>query len=618
MKPAGGDPVPGPAAGGVPDEGRLPRGARQEYAVRLAARRATVAALERRHRRISWARLAVFFLAGGMAWMAWGAAWISPWGLVVPVGLFGVLLSVHNRVLRRRDRARRAVSFYEAAIARLDDRWAGTGRAGSRFLDDDHPYAGDLDLFGKGTLFELLCTARTAAGEETLARWLCAAATPATIRDRQAAVEELRTEIDLREDLAVVGGGVAEAIHPEVLVRWCQAPAALPVARLTLPATIITSATVASVAAHVAGWFPALVMVPPLVAQMGLAGLCRRRVRRVVAEVERPARELALLEAVVARLERQPFTSSRLVALRRSLDTAGRSPSGQVRRLTRIVHALDWRRNTFFAPLAALLMWTTHIGLAIERWRALVGPRVASWLQTVGEIEALGALGGYAYDNPADPFPELLDVEEPCFIGEALGHPLLPDRDCVRNDVTLDAGQRLLVVSGSNMSGKTTLLRTVGINAVLAQCGAPVRAGRLRMTPLVVGASIRLNDSIQAGRSRFYAEILRIRQIVGLAAGPGTLLFLLDEILHGTNSHDRRIGAEAIVRGLLGRGAVGLVTTHDLALARITEDGAVPGVNVHFEDQIVDGRMQFDYRMRSGVVRKSNALALMRSIGLEV
>jgi len=235
----------------------------------------------------------------------------------------------------------------------------------------------------------------------------------------------------------------------------------------------------------------------------------------------------------------------------------------------------------------------------------------------VGEFEALGSLAAYAYERPQDPFPELAEAEG-CFEGEGLGHPLIPEGRNVRTDLRLSGELRVLVVSGSNMSGKSTLLRTVGVNAVLALAGAPVRARRLRLSPLEVGASIHVQDSLQAGASRFYAEITRLRQIVELTKGPRPVLFLLDEILHGTNSHDRRVGAEGVVRGLVGRGAIGLVTTHDLALALIADGLAPRAANVHFEDHLEAGKMTFDYRLRPGVVQRSNALELMRSVGLEV
>ena len=232
-------------------------------------------------------------------------------------------------------------------------------------------------------------------------------------------------------------------------------------------------------------------------------------------------------------------------------------------------------------------------------------------------MEALSSLAGYAYEHPKDPFPEIA-AHGPCFEGEGLAHPFLSESTCVRNDVKLCPELRVLVVSGSNMSGKSTLLRTIGTNAVLALAGAPVRARRLRLTPLAVGTSIQRRDSLQEGVSRFYAEITRLRQLVDLTAGPLPLLFLLDELLHGTNSHDRKIGAEAIVADLVRRGAIGLLTTHDLALANIPEVLGPHAENVHFEDFLENGRLAFDYRMRSGVVRKSNALELMRSVGLKI
>ena len=291
--------------------------------------------------------------------------------------------------------------------------------------------------------------------------------------------------------------------------------------------------------------------------------------------------------------------------------------SAQIRRLARLLHLLDYERNQLFMPVAVIWLWKIQLALRIDAWRAGSGRKIAHWLSAIGEFEALCALACYAAENPADPFPEL--VTGPIrFEADAVGHPLLQSDACVRNDVSLGAVTRVLIVSGSNMSGKSTLLRTVGVNAILALAGAPVRASRLTITPLAVGATLRIQDSLQAGRSRFYAEITRVRQIVVRARGPLPLLFLFDELFNGTNSHDRCVGAEAVVRGLINLGATGLVTTHDLTLAQIADTLAPQVENVHFEDRLEDGKMLFDYRMRPGVVTHSNALALMRAIGLEV
>jgi DNA mismatch repair ATPase MutS len=337
----------------------------------------------------------------------------------------------------------------------------------------------------------------------------------------------------------------------------------------------------------------------------------------VLAPVERRAYDLAILAGILVRLEREPFTAPRLVELRQALDIAGSPPSQRIGQLVNLIDWLDAQRNQLFIPFALVLLWPVQFAFALEAWRRACGPAIARWLAVVGEFEALGSLASHAYENPADVFPEIV-AEGPLFEGEKLGHPLMPAARCVRNDVRLGGELRLLVVSSSNMSGKSTLLRTVGVNAVLALAGAPVRARRLRLSPLVVGATLRIQDSLLAGKSRFYAEITRMRQLVDRAREPLPLLFLLDEMLHGTNSHDRRIGAEAILRNLVQLGAIGLVTTHDLALTHIVELLGPQAANVHFADHLENGTMIFDYCMRPGVVQHSNALALMRAVGLEV
>ena len=296
------------------------------------------------------------------------------------------------------------------------------------------------------------------------------------------------------------------------------------------------------------------------------------------------------------------------------------APSRRIAQLRRLIDLLDARRNQLFRPFSRLLLWGTQFAYTIESWRAAAGPSVPRWLAVVGEFEALSALAGYAWENPEDPFPDVVDeAGGPRFEADALGHPLLPRESCVRNDVRLGGDHpQALVISGSNMSGKSTLLRTVGINTVLALAGAPVRAGRLRLTPLSAGATLRIHDSLQTGTSRFYAEITRLRAIVDLTAGSPPLLFLLDEMLNGTNSRDRRTGAEALLGWLVGHGAIGLVTTHDMALSQIADALAPRAKNVHFEDHLEDGRIRFDYVCRPGIMTRSNALELMRAVGLDV
>lgn len=590
-----------------------------EISRRLHGRRAELARLERRDALVAHGRLATFAAALAAGWLAFGAHRLAPAWLLAPLGAFLALAALHDRVLRARGRARRAIAFHERALDRIAGRFAGRGTPGDAFADPAHPYALDLDLFGRGSVFELLCAARTLPGEERLAAWLLAPAAPDELRARQRAVAALAPRLALREDLAVVGDDVRAAVDARSLAAWGEAPP--PVEPWLLPASAaLALATVAAAAAWAAGLGP----VPfgaLLLAQWGFVRTLRAPVRAVLAGVERPAAELRVLAQLLGRLEREPFEDGRLRALQGALLGRRHRASSRIARLERTVARMEWARNQLFAPIAFALSWTTLHAALVERWRRASGGEIRGWLDAAAELEALSSLAGHAYEHPADPFPEILEpapggAPRATVRGTALRHPLLPD--AVANDVRLGGGgPSVLLVSGSNMSGKSTYLRTVGVNVVLALAGAPVRAERLALTPVRTGATLRIQDSLQAGRSRFYAEITRLKELADLAEGALPLLFLLDEILHGTNSHDRRIGAEAVVRGLLGKGAIGIVTTHDLALTELAGEGG-PLANAHFEDQVRDGEIAFDYRLRPGVVSHSNALALMRAVGLRL
>ena len=588
---------------------------RDEYQRRLTDRRERMAALDRINLRISNGRLALAAVVAALVWMAFGRATISP---VWPIGaglVFGILAVVHAQHLNRFERAQSAERVYRRGLDRLDDRWAGTGRDGAHFIGD-HPYARDLDLFGPASLFERLNTTRTEAGETTLAGWLRAPAEPEEVVARQRAVDELRAMLDFKEDVAVLASespvgrtGLLAAWALEPPVRF---PPALPLVFAAF--ALVTVALGAAVFANVA--LPDALLLW-IAAQSGVAAIWRREVHHVLHAVDMPDRDLGLVSDLLARIESQPFTSPRLVALHEALLTDGVPPSARIARLRSLVSWLDSTHNLLFAPVAFVLLLRPQLAMAIARWHASYGHAIDDWLRAVGEIESFTALATYAYERPGDPFPEL--VEGPLFDAEQLAHPLLPEAAAVRNDVRLGGdGPRVVVLSGSNMSGKSTFLRTIGVSVVLALAGAPAPARRLRLSPLALGATLHVEDSLQAGRSRFYAEILRIRAIVEEARGAVPLLFLLDEILHGTNSYDRRIGAEGIARALASLGAIGIVTTHDLALTELPATLGVAAANMHFEDRLIDGRMSFDYRLRPGVVEHSNALALMRAVGLDV
>ena len=622
----------GPSSNETAERSTAPRAA---YTERLNERQRRNAELARRERLVGNTKVGLFLLMLLLGWLAFGAHAVSGWWLVAPLVAFVALLLVHEQVTRRWYLARRAVAFYRSGLSRLNNEWKGRGPTGTRFLREDHPYAADLDLFGPGSLFELLCTARTRSGEDTLAAWLLAPAGPEEVAARQGAVAELRPMLDLREDLALLGADVAAGVDFDAVAAWGLTEPILrrPWLRwAALALGLLTAATLAGWLTELLGVLDAdgapgrffatwgsLPFASALLLQLSFGAAHLRRVHQVIRAVERRAHDLALLANVLKRLERAIFTSPRLRELRAVLDSGldPAPPSQRIARLGNLVDLLESRRNQFFAPFAYLLMVVTQVAYAVEAWRARSGKAVGRWLRAVGEFEALCALAAYAYENPDDPFPEVVAGVGPLFNGEGLAHPLLAP-PVVPNDLRLADDLRVLVVSGSNMSGKSTYLRTAGVNAVLSLAGAPVRARRLRLSPLAVGTMLRVQDSLQEGRSRFMAEVRRVGQVVDLTRGELPVLFLLDEIFAGTNSHDRRIGAEAVVRGLVEAGAVGLVTTHDLSLTQIADELAPRAANVHFSDHFENGEMTFDYRVHPGVVQNSNALALMRAVGLRV
>lgn len=594
---------------------------RAEYSRRIEKHRRIVASRERAHRRVGNAKLLVVIAAFAVAWFSLFRHSFSPYWLLPLIIVYAALAVWHELVLRSKTRSDSAAAFYERGIARIEDRWAGTGQTGERFRDPRHDYSDDLDLFGPASLFELLCAARLPMGENFLARWLCSPSPLNVVAGRQKLVEELRPALDLRESIAVIGSELRARINPESLVRWSQGQPVRPFTSAGLRAVCAALSILAVVSlvyslATVVLW----PLVAVLIVESLVFGWLHRSAETSVAQISANAEGLQLFSRLLAQISKEHFESPRLQEFVAQLSVGPLTPPAALRKLARLVYWIDARESVIGRFLNVTMLYTVQTAFAAEAWRQRHGAKLQSWLDIAGEMEALLSLAAYSSEHPGDPFPEFVRPEnsQPLFDGEELGHPLIPAAQCVPNSIRLDENLRLLLVSGSNMSGKSTFLRTIGINAVLANAGATVRGKALRLSPLILGTRIRSTDSLQEGRSNFYTEILRIRQVFERMNGNVSLLFLFDELLEGTNSKDRRIGAQGLLRALMDRGAIGVVTTHDLALTEITHSLGSIARNAHFEDFVQDGAMRFDYKLRDGVVAKSNALELMRLIGLKV
>jgi hypothetical protein len=591
----------------------------KEYSCRLKRREEQLAAIRGLHQRL-WTYLIGVAIAGlVVTYVALSSNLIPSLWILLPVAMIVYLVRALSKNARTHSTVQRIARFYELGVARLSQQWRGLGTDGKEFLPADHVYAADLDLFGSGSLFELLCTARTGIGRATLAKWLLRPAESGEVIERQRAVTELRDDLDLREEWASTGGIGLDRVGASAVSEWRDTPSvSFPFFGRALAIVLPICTMILSILAHVGivgvNWPYAIAV--PVGLELLLAATLLKKSRLVAANLVLPSSELGLLAPLLERIETEQFQCPLLKSLQLQLTSLSARPSKQVRILGAWVWLLNLRQSEYFALPGALILWGTNCSIQIERWRQRNQKGLAHWLESLGQFEALLCLARHHYENPEHTFPILKSQSTPLFVAESLGHPLLNRQTCVRTDIRLEAqGTQLIMVSGSNMSGKSTLLRAIGINAVLAAAGAPVCAARLEISPVQIGCSVSIHDSLSQGKSRFQAEVERLKWILDLSKA-GNLLFLLDEVLGGTNSGDRYLGARAVIEQLTGNSAVGLVTTHDLALTEMVRTLGGNAVNVHFEEHYKDGEMRFDYRMRSGVLTRTNGLNVMAALGL--
>ncbi len=507
--------------------------------------------------------------------------------------------------------------FYERSVQRVKGNWAGSGATGEEFGQHGHAYAADLHVLGEGSLFELLCIARTSIGQRGLAKYLLEAAPLEQPRLRQDAVRELRGRMDLRERIATLGEFEFFESKWNTFEEWLGTPRfsfarSLPI--LALVGSVLLAGILLAGLTALIPWSTAAIWMSPLIAFHAAAGLFFRRRVNQMCEWARPVSlETRVLREGLSLMETEQFQSSKLMHLAGEV----RNSADSIRKLERLLDALAQRDKEWFYGPSRLFFIGTQLCMAVEQWRREHAELLRIWLEAWAEFEALNALAAYGFENPDNVFPEFADSGA-CFEARAMGHPLLSHSSCIKNDVELNSSVPFYLISGSNMSGKSTLLRAIGLNAVLAFAGAPVRAGYLRLSGLSVVASMSIVDSLLNGKSKFLAEVDRLRQAIESAVENKSVLFLVDEIFSGTNSRDRRIAAEAVVRTLVEKGAIGALSTHDLALTEIASADGMCGVNVHMGSGDERDPMDFDYRLKLGVTRESNALAIARLAGVPV
>lgn len=588
------------------------------------------AALQRTSSRFAWARL-IYFVVGALATVAalvefgvW--AWLA--AALLWLALFVVLTSLHGRVNRAiaRGAAWRAIKAAHVARMRLD--WDGIPPARAVLPRDDRPLERDLDLVGQHGLHRLLDTAASRDGGDRLRDWLSTATPdPAAIVRRQALVRELVPLAPFRDKLRLSAtrpsGEPAWHWEGAALVRWLGAlEPPHPLARL---AAVLTGLAVVNAALFV---LATLGTIPPVwgLSFGAYAGLYLWNVRRLGDPFEKAyalSDPLNDLRGAFEVVEGFGYVGRpALAALCAPFRRAEMRPSIQLRRLTRVLAAASVRRNPLlWVLISAVMPWDVYVMMALSRRQAALASLMPRWLDTWFELEALSALAAFAYLNPGLTFPSVRSDADaaPLLEARALGHPLIPDATRVTNDFTLGAAGDLALITGSNMSGKSTFLRTIGVNLCLAYAGGPVVAEALQTAPLRLHTCIRITDSVTDGISYFYAEVKCLRALIDAleAEHPYPVFYLIDEIFRGTNNRERLIGSRSFIGALAGKRGAGVISTHDLEL--VTLAGVLPSLsNYHFTEHIEDGRMRFDYMLRPGPSPSTNALTIMRMEGLPV
>ncbi|MCE9667984.1 DNA mismatch repair protein MutS [Myxococcus stipitatus] len=591
------------------------------YTERRAAAQAELTALDRVSARYANLRtvafvaaiaFAGFVLAGRMSRDGW-------WGTLGALVVYGVLAVLHHQVFRREERQRLYVLLNDRGLARLGPGWHDFTERGERFASPSHLYTPDLDVFGQGSLFQLLNETATRAGEERLAAWLSAPASVAEVESRQGAARELAPRVDFRQDLCVDARTVArEKADPSLFIQWAEAGPSLTAIRWSLPlALILPPITLTLFILGQVGVLRGAWVWLGLGAQLLVVVLTRRTLKAMDDAVERGEQGFVRYAPIFERVEGQRFEHPLLRQLQSGLQQHGEpAVSAHFKRFSRLYSLIEFKRHQFHPLVHWVTLWDIHALFALERWRARYGMKVRHWFSALAELEALSCVAGLAHDRPTFAWP-VLEARGPRMEAEQLGHPLLDAP--VPNDVALPGPAHALLITGSNMSGKTTLMRAMGANVVLALAGAPVCARAFRLSPLHVLTSMRVKDSLERGVSYFYAEVQRIKAVLDAArAAEGQALFLLDEILLGTNTRERQLASREVLRLLLATGACGAVTTHDLSLTALAEEPGAHVRNVHFRDHLEEGKMVFDYKLREGVVDTTNALRVLRLAGVPV
>lgn len=584
---------------------------------RLEARQAV---LKAQHEQFSRWRL-VIFVGGMLASLVAFYALAIWWGLALMVGTlaaFAGVVRVHRRVQDRLRRIGIWQKIKETHVARMTLDWATIPLPPEEKYRPQHPFEVDLDISGARSLHHLLDTSVTVEGSQRLKDWLLATEPDKDlIARRQKTVAALRGMVLLRDKLALVGlmSGPRERVRGRLILDWVQAQQSTTDFRQGMLVGVgLTATTAVLFGLSVLGFLPPL-WILSFVLYLFLWGRFSQDIGGMFENVRSLQHTLGRMRGVMGYLEK---ASQRPVLAEIGQIYRDAPPSRHLGRLTWVMAAVGLQQNPFaWLVLNAVVPWDLFFAYQLQVSQRKIGEVMPKWLEAWFELEAYQALANFSYLNPEYEFPTIGD--EAALRGVRLGHPLLPDAKKVRNDFQLEARGQVVIITGSNMAGKSTFLRTLGVNLCLAYVGAVVDAGRLDVGLMRLYTCIRINDSIDDGISYFYAEVKRLKQLLDALEDQAGLpvFFLIDEIFRGTNNRERLLGSRAYIKALARQNGLGLIATHDLDLVRLADEfGEIR--NMHFREDVREGKMVFDYRLHPGPCPTTNALKIMALEGLPV
>lgn len=555
-----------------------------------------------------------------------GAYFLWPYGLVVVIPVSILLVIVFVRLIFADSKNNTTIQHTKHLITINQDELKAFADdyyhfdEGQPFTPKDHPYANDLDIFGRASLFQYINRTNSEMGGGTLANWLLNPSDVFTILQRQEAVKELCSNTEWRQQLQALGKEqIIKNITRQRLHNWLKEPDTFSSfthwkwIRYVLPAIILTV-----VCLNIFNELPTRILNVFLLIYAVIAYFVSRKVSPVHQQLSRMAAELDTLSESIHLIEKAAFISPLLQQWQSAYLQEKTSSSYQINQLKKILERLDLRYNpVVFIPLDILLQWDLQQALDLEKWKKNNEQNVLEWFEVLGKFEALNSFSALCFNNPAWSFPALHSKH--FFIaGNRIGHPLIPKIKRILNNISIKDEGELMLVTGSNMAGKSTYLRSIGVNIVLAMAGAPVCAERFTLSPVQLISSMRIADNLEESTSTFYAELKKLKTIIDKVNASEKLFILLDEILRGTNSLDRHTGSVALIKQLIKHKAAGVIATHDVELAKMQENYPANILNFHFDARIENDELYFDYLLKPGICTSLNASILMKKIGIEL